>query len=142
MEYAVSEGLERPHCNEEPSKRVQQKLGNGCETLADTIRLRRQGQREQINASNQAKDREGQASDAVHECEREERAAESGLGRMVDDVAYRVDANAWNEVEADVGRVTDEKENRAARLKCLGNGQVPLQAAVAFSILWKMKEAA
>ena len=48
----------------------------------------------------------------------------------------------WNDVEAEVGRVTDESQNRADKLKALGNAQVPLQAATAFSILWKMMEAA
>jgi DNA (cytosine-5)-methyltransferase 1 len=66
--------------------------------------------------------------------------AERRLGRMADDVAYQLDENAWNETEAQVGRVTNEKENRAARLKALGNGQVPLQAAVAFSMLWEIME--
>lgn len=60
------------------------------------------------------------------------RKAESSLGRVVDDVSNRMD---WNSCEAEVGRVTDQTKDRAKQLKALGNGQVPLQAAVAFSVL-------
>lgn len=35
-----------------------------------------------------------------------------------------------------MGRLTDRKENRVSRIKALGNGQVPLCAAVAFE--WGM----
>lgn len=42
---------------------------------------------------------------------------------------------SWWEVEPDVCRVVDVVASRVHRLKALGNGQVPLQAAVAFSIL-------
>ena len=72
-------------------------------------------------------------------------AVESNLGRVVDDLASRMDDGStlasWSEVEAKVGRVIAGSRNRAARLKALGNGQVPLQAATAFSILWQMMEA-
>jgi len=69
------------------------------------------------------------------------RAAESSICRMADDVSDWIHPNAWNETEAEVGRVTDERKDRAARLKALGNGQVPLQAAVAFTYLWNIMEA-
>jgi len=71
---------------------------------------------------------------------RSARTVEPPVCRMVDDVANQLHPNAWNEVEAQVGRITDETENRVSRLKCLGNGQVPLQAAVAFKILLSMAE--
>lgn len=48
----------------------------------------------------------------------------------------------WWEAESEVGRVVDGMAYRAHQLKALGNGQVPLQAAAAFSILWQMMEAA
>jgi len=41
----------------------------------------------------------------------------------------------WWESESDVGRVADGVADRVGKLKALGNGQVPLQAAVAYSIL-------
>lgn len=42
---------------------------------------------------------------------------------------------SWWQTESDVGRVVNGIPNRIHRLKGLGNAQVPLQAAVAFSIL-------
>lgn len=42
-------------------------------------------------------------------------------------------------VESSVGRVADGVASRSHRLKALGNGQVSLQAAAAFAILWKIK---
>jgi len=47
--------------------------------------------------------------------------------------------SAWWQVEPDVGRVADGVPDVAHRLKALGNGQVPLQAATAFRILWGIK---
>ena len=42
---------------------------------------------------------------------------------------------SWWEVEPGMGRVVDGMANRVVRLKALGNGQVPLCAAVAFYLL-------
>ena len=42
---------------------------------------------------------------------------------------------SWWEVEPPVGRVVDGMAHRTHRLKALGNGQVPLQVAVAFTLL-------
>jgi DNA (cytosine-5)-methyltransferase 1 len=42
----------------------------------------------------------------------------------------------WWDIEPDVGRVAYGIPNRVQRLKGLGNAQVPLQAAVAFQILF------
>jgi len=44
----------------------------------------------------------------------------------------------WWMAEPKVGRVTTEKDQRRKRLMELGNAQVPLQAAAAFSILWQI----
>lgn len=41
----------------------------------------------------------------------------------------------WWQAEPGVGRVVDGLASRVDRLKCLGNGQVPIQAAVAWKIL-------
>ena len=54
------------------------------------------------------------------------------------DVAQRTEG--WWAVEPDVGRVAHGVASRVDRLKAIGNGQVPLQAATAFSILWQMME--
>ena len=43
--------------------------------------------------------------------------------------------SGWWEVEPDVGRTTLDNKDRSSQLKALGNGQVPLQMAVAYSIL-------
>jgi DNA (cytosine-5)-methyltransferase 1 len=43
--------------------------------------------------------------------------------------------NEWNETESLVGRVANDVADRVGKLKALGNGQVPLQAAVAYSML-------
>ena len=63
--------------------------------------------------------------------------AQPCLGSM----AYELPADmvpGWWEVEPDVGRVTNETKDRANKLKGLGNAQVPLQAAVAFSFLMEL----
>jgi len=108
--------------------------------VADTERVRQQRQGQRIDTGNQAQNREGQAGDAVNERERGERQTESPLGSLAYDVPDKL--VRWSEVEAQVGRVTNETEHRADKLKALGNAQVPLQAAAAFSILWKMMEVA
>jgi hypothetical protein len=41
----------------------------------------------------------------------------------------------WWSQEPDIGRVATGIPNRSARLKMLGNGQVPLQAAAAWAVL-------
>jgi DNA (cytosine-5)-methyltransferase 1 len=41
----------------------------------------------------------------------------------------------WWETEPGVGRMVDGVAHRTHRIKALGNGQVPLQVAVAFTIL-------
>jgi DNA (cytosine-5)-methyltransferase 1 len=43
--------------------------------------------------------------------------------------------DSWWSVESDVGRVAHGMANRTHRIKALGNGQVPLQAAVAWRML-------
>ena len=56
----------------------------------------------------------------------------------VDDVlAFGMDAN-WYAEEPNVGRVTSVSKDRASQLKALGNGQVPLQMAVAYSMLQEL----
>lgn len=65
--------------------------------------------------------------------------AQSSICGVVDGMADILDADqrfqGWWEVEPQIGRVTTGCENRAAQLKALGNGQVPLQAAVAWKLL-------
>ena len=62
------------------------------------------------------------------------RVPQPHMGRVVDGLAAELDADWWS-IEPDIGRVATGILNRAARLKALGNGQVPLQAAIAWMIL-------
>lgn len=48
-----------------------------------------------------------------------------GLGRVVDGVPRWVDASSWLEEPKGVPRIAKGQENRAARLKALGNAVVP-----------------
>jgi DNA (cytosine-5)-methyltransferase 1 len=61
-------------------------------------------------------------------------STESDLGGMVDGLASELDADWWS-TEPDVGRTATGVPNRSARIKALGNGQVPIQAATAWVIL-------
>jgi DNA (cytosine-5)-methyltransferase 1 len=58
----------------------------------------------------------------------------SGLGRMVDGLSGNVDI-IESAFGGQVPRVGKSIENRVDRLKAIGNGQVPLAAAIAFLIL-------
>ena len=57
------------------------------------------------------------------------------VGDLVDGLAPCVVRHGWWEAEPGIGRVTKKEESRVAKLKALGNGQVPIQAATAFKIL-------
>lgn len=64
--------------------------------------------------------------------------AKPDMGGVVDAATNRLDADDWVQEESQVGRTTSKTVNRADRLKALGNGQVPLQAAVAFTCLMEL----
>lgn len=49
------------------------------------------------------------------------------------------DPRQWEEEPECIPRVTTEKINRAQRLKAIGNGQVPIVAATAWTLLWDEK---
>lgn len=135
---------ERSNSHKARKEQASEPSGSGeqHEDVADTKRIGQQGQGECLKSVSKKKNREGQAGDVVDGCLREFWAVESEVGRVVDGMAHRLHSNAWNEIEAQVGRVTDETQNRADKLKALGNAQVPLQCAVAFSYLWELMEAA
>ena len=50
-------------------------------------------------------------------------------------VIGRLERSDWWQVEPDVGRMADGVASRVDRLKAIGNGQVPLCAAIAFLLL-------
>jgi len=52
--------------------------------------------------------------------------------RWLSTIEDRFADDSW---EDGISRVTKTKDNSVQRLKCLGNGQVPLSAAVAWKIL-------
>lgn len=62
------------------------------------------------------------------------RSTESGLGMLADGMALRMD-RSWPPEPAGVPRVATGVQNRVARLKAIGNGQVPQCAALAWRIL-------
>jgi DNA (cytosine-5)-methyltransferase 1 len=63
-----------------------------------------------------------------------DRPAQSGVGGVADGIPIGVHSGWWQS-EPDIGRVAAGIKDRSGRIKGLGNAQVPLQAAVAFSIL-------
>lgn len=81
------------------------------EGFSDTTSFRLQGQREQPNSIGKTQERQRQAN-----------YAES-------------DNATWWEVESNVGRVANGVADWSHRLKALGNGQVPLQCALAWELL-------
>ena len=85
-----------------------------CEVLADAERIGQQGSRkhEQSICSTEIGDRE--------------------TDRIINGGQRNV---GWWDAEPDVGRVANGVAFRIHRLKALGNGQVPLQAAVAWKLL-------
>jgi len=58
----------------------------------------------------------------------------SGTGR---ENGAEINDASWWATEPEVGRVANGVADRVNRLKCLGNGQVPLCAAVAFTVLMR-----
>lgn len=67
--------------------------------------------------------------------EQQQRKTQPKLGGVVDGMADRLDHKSWWYTEPDISRTTTIIKHRADRLKALGNGQVPLQAAAAYRIL-------
>jgi DNA (cytosine-5)-methyltransferase 1 len=86
--------------------------GQQHKTMADTTSQRQQGQRQSWFWSDPAEKTEGETDQSW---------------------AKRV-GHIWG-VESTVGRVADGVSARVDRLKAIGNGQVPIVAATAFSIL-------
>lgn len=70
---------------------------------------------------------------------RQRRQAESVVGGMADGISHWLDdcrnGTLWTPDEKGLARIAVDVPNRAARLKAIGNAQVPLCAAVAFVTL-------
>ena len=102
-----------------------------------------QGEREGREVGSEAEGRSSNVADSTcsqrneHETDRGDgQPSAQELSGNGDDISG---GSAWWQVEPDVGRVADGVPDVAHRLKALGNGQVPLQAATAFRILWGIK---
>ena len=103
------------------------------QVVADSLFLGSEGQQSSIA---DAQEWEGQEQRPTGSCSDGygRRSTQSGLGGMADELASGLDAGWW-EVEPEVGRIATSIPNRAARIKALGNGQVPIQAALAWVML-------
>lgn len=101
--------------------------GNRAEDVANTERLRQQGQGEHERPSNTAKDSEGQASgtDDGSQGQTGQGHTEPGVGGMDDGVSARLDGHFGFTVEPDIPRVATGIPERVNRLKALGNSIVP-----------------
>lgn len=129
---AVGEGVQQLRGN--VSDGIQ---GGGQEeafVLADTMQQRQQGQGQFVNACDSEEGCERQTGNAFDVCIGGKRSVKPCMGELADGLADGVDSGWW-EIEPDVGRVANGVSNRTGQLKANGNGQVPLQAAVAWRLL-------
>lgn len=108
--------------------------GEQPEELADPISKRQQGQGKPVNSSDSATSGERETGDAFDVRIGGKWKVKPCVGELVDGLAAGLDSGWW-EVEPQVGRVANGVSNRTAQLKANGNGQVPLQAAVAWRLL-------
>ena len=101
--------------------------GNRTEDVANTERLRQQGQGEHERPSDTTKDRKGQASgtDNGSQGQTGQGHTEPGVGGMADGLSARLDGHFGFEVEPDIPRVATGIPERVNRLKALGNSIVP-----------------
>ena len=101
--------------------------GNRTEDVANTERLRQQGQGEHERPSDTTKDRKGQASgtDNGSQGKTGQGHTEPGVGGMADGLSARLDGHFGFEVEPDIPRVATGIPERVNRLKALGNSIVP-----------------
>ena len=101
------------------------RTGGGCENVSDPISKRRSGSRLHENASDPATRSLGQATEPVNGGRSRQRSPEPRLGRVADGLPHWVDESGWLEEPEGVPRVATGIENRASRLKALGNSIVP-----------------
>lgn len=126
VDVADANGMRQPQ--PQRTERIERGwTGDGGIESADTIgeRLER---KQQGRTETRATDGPGDGRD------RGWREAQSGMGLLADGMAVELGGNWWD-VEPDVGRTTTGTSDRTAKLKALGNGQVSLQAAVAWCLL-------
>ena len=101
--------------------------GNRAEDVANSERLRQQGQGEHERPSNTKKDSEGQASGTNDGSQGQtgQGHTEPGVGGMDDGLSARLDGHYGFTVEPNIPRVATGIPERVNRLKALGNSIVP-----------------
>jgi DNA (cytosine-5)-methyltransferase 1 len=99
----------------------------GTEDVADTERLRQQGQGELERPGNTAQDSDGQTggSNDGRQGSTGQGHTQSELGRMADGIPTRLDGHLGFEQEPNIPRVATGIPDRVNRLKALGNSIVP-----------------
>ena len=105
-------GLEGSYDNAKSPERIQCEPVQSGDEMANAIRERQPGSRESWYSVDPAESREGETDHAFHERLQRVWGLESQLGRVAHGVAHRVD-----------------------RLRCIGNGQVPAVAKLAWHTL-------
>jgi len=100
--------LAYPNCNSESDESIN---GEKVRMVADSKCERQSGSRQYGHASSAEKNTKGKADQPINA--------------------------SWWKAEPCVGRVAHGVASAPHRLKALGNGQVPLQCATAFKILWE-----
>ena len=101
--------------------------GNRAEDVANTERLRQQGQGKHERPSNTEKDRKGQASGTNDGSQGQtgQGHIEPRVGGMADGISARLDGHLGFEREPNIPRVATGIPERVNRLKALGNSIVP-----------------
>ena len=125
-----------------------ERFGDSRETLADAESIQI-NERERGNLDGAEESGKGgnasvgvggeNVADAIGQRRQECRPAVSPERRkgytMLGDTGEPIARNGWWDSEPNVGRVADGVASRVDRLRCLGNGQVPICSAMAFKIL-------
>jgi DNA (cytosine-5)-methyltransferase 1 len=111
---------------------------NGCDDVADTMRDRPQGAREDREAQGSVGLRDGDRGDQEQNIRDSTIAgfpirADKPMGES--STITEPERSNWWSTEPDVGRVAHGVASRVDRLRGIGNGQVPAVAALAFQTL-------
>ena len=109
------------------------------EDVSNAVGFRQSGSWTHEQPVNHTSSRDRKTDRTINICEarQSDRKFESSFCRVDDVLAFGMDAN-WYDIEPNVGRVTNVSKDRASQLKALGNGQVPLQMALAYLILQEL----